>query len=341
MNFGKYLQGVFSGEAYTIKNPATTLVSSITRSWTDPNGDKVAQCDFLNPVANQECGPWSNLNWGASVATTRVNPAVLEGWGVRNNDWQFGIGIQHQILPRMSIDVSYNRRSWNNFFTTHNAALTAGGLGSGDAHGAAEPAAAGRRRLPGDVPRAQRRARRSACRDPYYTTDADFGDETHYWHGVDVSFSARLRGSLFLQAGTSTGRGVNDTCADRRSRRFGKPMVHRRRPADVRFTEPWLTQARGLVSYTVPKVDVLVSAIFRSQPNAQPAATTVAHQRRFANRELPDDAGAVPGGHRRAAAGRTGAAGASTCWRQAPSTAIASTSWTCGWPRCCASATSG
>ena len=36
MNFGKYLQGVFSGEAYTIKNPATTLVSSITRSWTDP-----------------------------------------------------------------------------------------------------------------------------------------------------------------------------------------------------------------------------------------------------------------------------------------------------------------
>ena len=36
-------------------------------------------------------------------------------------------------------------------------------------------------------------------------------------------------------------------------------------------TEPWLTQARALVSYTVPKVDVLVSAIFRSQPNAQPA----------------------------------------------------------------------
>src|SRR5215471_15982031 len=73
LSMGKYLQGVFSGEAYTIKNPATTLVTSITRSWTDPNKDKIAQCDFLNPVANQECGPWSNLNWGASVATTRVN----------------------------------------------------------------------------------------------------------------------------------------------------------------------------------------------------------------------------------------------------------------------------
>jgi hypothetical protein len=30
------------------------------------------------------------------------------------------------------------------------------------------------------------------------------------------------------------------------------------------------------VTYTVPKVDVLVSTIIRSQPNAQPAATTVA-----------------------------------------------------------------
>src|SRR5688572_33191212 len=36
--------------------------------------------------------------------------------------------------------------------------------------------------------------------------------------------------------------------------------------------EPWLTSVRGLGSYTVPKVDVLVSAIFRSQANAQPGA---------------------------------------------------------------------
>ena len=37
--------------------------------------------------------------------------------------------------------------------------------------------------------------------------------------------------------------------------------------------EPWLTSVRGLGSYTVPKVDVLVSAIFRSQANAQPGAS--------------------------------------------------------------------
>jgi hypothetical protein len=35
-------------------------------------------------------------------------------------------------------------------------------------------------------------------------------------------------------------------------------------------SEPWLTQLRGLASYTVPKIDVLISAVMRSQPNAQP-----------------------------------------------------------------------
>jgi hypothetical protein len=37
-------------------------------------------------------------------------------------------------------------------------------------------------------------------------------------------------------------------------------------------TEPVLTSLRGLATYTVPKVDVLVSAIFRAQPNATPGA---------------------------------------------------------------------
>jgi len=284
MNFGKYLQGVFSGEAYTIKNPATTLVSSITRTWTDPSGDKVAQCDFLNPLANQECGAWSNVNWGSSVATTRVNPAVLEGWDTRNNDWQFGIGIQHEILPRTSIDVSYNRRWWNNFFVTHNAALTPADFDEVTITAPQNPRLPGGGGYPVSFLVRNNRNPTVGASDPYYTTSDDFGDEVHYWHGVDVSVSSRLRGSLFVQAGTSTGRGVNDTC-DVWQGRFGRSMsptagiviaqgiIDGKPSCD--YAEPWLTQARAIVSYTVPKADVLVSGIFRSQPNAQPGNTTV------------------------------------------------------------------
>jgi hypothetical protein len=37
--------------------------------------------------------------------------------------------------------------------------------------------------------------------------------------------------------------------------------------------EPWLITWRGLVTYTVPKIEVLVSGILRSQANVQPFVT--------------------------------------------------------------------
>jgi hypothetical protein len=41
-------------------------------------------------------------------------------------------------------------------------------------------------------------------------------------------------------------------------------------------TEDWLTSLRGLASYTLPKLDVLVSGTFRSTPGVAPGTTTVA-----------------------------------------------------------------
>ena len=36
-------------------------------------------------------------------------------------------------------------------------------------------------------------------------------------------------------------------------------------------TEPWLTAVRGSVTFTIPKIDVLVSSSFRSATNVQPS----------------------------------------------------------------------
>jgi hypothetical protein len=107
--------------------------------------------------------------------------------------------------------------------------------------------------------------------DPYYTSTRDFGDDIRYWHGVDVAFNARMRSGILFQGGTSTGRGVNDTC-EVEIARFGGPqrLVGADQVPACRFTERWLTTFRGLATYTVPRVDVLVSGIFRSQPNASP-----------------------------------------------------------------------
>jgi hypothetical protein len=290
VNVAQYLQGAWTGDAYTISNPGSTLVTTINRAWSDPNGNRVAECDFLNPLANGECGAWSLLNWGSFNQTTTVNPEVLEGWGARNRDWQYGVSVQQEIAPQIAVEVSYNRRVWSNFFVTHNRALEAADYDEVTITAPVDP------RLPNGggypVTFLTRNTRRAlGASDSYYTTTDDYGDETHYWHGIDLSFSARTRWGLVVQGGTSTGRGVNDTC-ESLTARFGRPMapvlpvpplnvqtfpaagiVDGQRSCDA--TEPWLTSVRGLGSYTVPKVDVLVSAIFRSQANAQPGMVNV------------------------------------------------------------------
>ena len=285
VSLSKYLQAAYNGDVYTISNPAVTLQATTARSWSDTTGlgtnnDFVAQCDFMNPNANGECGAWANLNWGQLVQTTTVNPDVLEGWGKRNWDWQFSAGVQHEVVPRISVDVSYSRRWWGNFFVTHNRAL---GAQDYDEVTLTAPADS---RLPGGGGYPVSFLARNnnsvlGVQDSYYTTTKDFGDETHYWQGVDATLNARLANGLQFQGGTSTGRGVNDTC-DVLIGRFGRPMTPSTATvaasgvvdghADCSNTEPWLTTFRGLASYTIPKADVLVSAIVRSQANVQPGA---------------------------------------------------------------------
>ena len=278
VSMSKYLQAAFNGDAYTINNPAVTLQQTTSRGWTDANQNFIAECDFMNPAANGECQAWTNLNWGQQGQTTAVNPDVQEGWGKRNWDWQFSAGIQHELIPRVSLDVSYSRRSWGNFFVTHNRALTANDYDEVTLTAPRDP------RLPGGGGYPVTFLTRNnnsllGATDPYYTSTADFGDQTNYWQGVDVSVNARMNNSLTFQGGTSSGRGYSDTC-DVLVGRFGKPMtpstatvaasgVIDGQPA-CSAGEPWITTVRGLASYTIPKVDVLVSAIFRSQANVQP-----------------------------------------------------------------------
>jgi Carboxypeptidase regulatory-like domain len=278
VSMSKYLQAAYNGDVYTINNPAVTLVQTTSREWRDPNNNRIAECDFMNPGVSGECQAWTNLNWGQQGQTTQVNPDVQEGWGKRNWDWQFSAGVQHELVPRVSVDASYSRRKWGNFFVTQNRAL---GLQDYDEVTVTAPSDP---RLPGGggypVSFLVRNNRSLlGVSDPYYTTTEDYGKETHYWHGVDITVNARMANGLLFQGGTSTGRGVNDTC-DVLIGRFGRPMTPSTatvaasgivdgQPA-CSATEPWLTSVRGLVSYTVPKIDVLVSAILRSQANVQP-----------------------------------------------------------------------
>ena len=38
--------------------------------------------------------------------------------GTPPSEWQFGLGVQHELLPRLSAEVTYNRRSYFNILVS-------------------------------------------------------------------------------------------------------------------------------------------------------------------------------------------------------------------------------
>jgi hypothetical protein len=275
VNVGKYVQAATADSIYTSNNPAARIVTRIgvpaaPRGWQDTNGNYVVDCDLLSPAAQSPattgsgdvCSPLTgnNLNFGnANPNTTTINPDILGGWGVRPHDWQFGASVQHEVLPRVSVELGYNRRWWGNFFVTDNTLTTAADY---DRYTIAVPQ---HDNLPGGggtatfvaiTPAASARGAQN-----FMTSASDFGDQTAYWHGVDFTATARLASGVMLQGGTSTGRGVRDNCdvVDDLPELLGSSRVD-----SCSVTENWATSFRGLASYTVPKVGVLVSASMRS-----------------------------------------------------------------------------
>jgi hypothetical protein len=266
VNLGKYLQNATNDENYTANNPASRIVRNVMlRGWVDGDADFIVDCDLRNPAAQSTPGgdtcqalSGNNLNFGnADPTRTTVNPEILRGWGVRPYDWSFGVSIQQEVLPRISAEVGYYRRWFGNFFVTDNTLV---GPSDYDPWTYTAPSDA---RLPdgGGYPVTVYSITRAAAlrgASNHQTFETDFGDaRTQYWHGVDVNLNARARNGLTFQGGTSTGRGVRDTCDT-------APKIDNPDPRGCHVTETWMTSVRGLAAYTVPKIDVLVSAQFRS-----------------------------------------------------------------------------
>ena len=120
-NMGKYLEASSNGVGfYSTTNPINRLTtSSGIRTWNDLNGNFLPDCDLLNMSPNLECGQGST-SFGKEVFTTNVDSAALGGWGVRPSDWGITASVQHEVLPRVSVEVGYTRRWLQHFVVTDN-----------------------------------------------------------------------------------------------------------------------------------------------------------------------------------------------------------------------------
>ena len=263
VTFNKYLLGQTLNGLGGNPNPVNRLVNSTTRSWTDANRDYTPQCALTNPLANGECGPMANANFGTAVPGATYDPDLLGGWGHRQRNWELSAGVQHELLPRISVDVGYFRRIWGNFQVTDDLSLSASDF---DYFSITVPKDA---RLPnggGYVLDGIRNVKPAAFGRPaqeYNTLSGKFGKQIEHWNGVDVTVNARLNG-LTLQAGTSTGKTTEDDCevvAKLPELNSGNNM----RPLQFCHREtPMLTSVKGYAVYTIPVVGVQASGTFRS-----------------------------------------------------------------------------
>ena len=112
-SLGHYLDSATNDSEYTSNSPAARIVRTAMRNWQDTNNNKVIDCTLTNFAANGECAAVTgdSVNFGAISGTvTQVNQETLRGWGVRQSDWQWGLTLQQQVIPRVSAEVAYNRR---------------------------------------------------------------------------------------------------------------------------------------------------------------------------------------------------------------------------------------
>jgi hypothetical protein len=282
-NWGMYLAYAANDAPYTSTNPGATVVRNVqNRGWNASvaaggNGDYVVNCDLLNPAANGEClaATGTAPNFGKLGAAQQVDPAVLSGWGVRPGDTQYTGTLQQEIMPRLSAEVSYTHRSFHGFFVTDDLNRRAGGVASYyESYTLTAPSDA-RLAGGGNYPVTVFTPLTNAAPSTILMRESDIGEaRTSVWDGFELALNSRLRSGLVASVGTTTGRGkVNDCEVTTLYNNVAGATLTGPNPRGCNNVEPWQTTLRGLVTYTVPKIDVLVSTVLRSQPPSAITAT--------------------------------------------------------------------
>ena len=107
-------------------HPVIAATNSVSRTWTDRNGDFIVQGDPLNPLLHDELGPSPNNNFGKPNTTLRFDPDWSTGFGARPFNWEMLVTVQHELAPRVGLEVTYNRRSYGNFIVNDNTLVSPG-----------------------------------------------------------------------------------------------------------------------------------------------------------------------------------------------------------------------
>ncbi|OFW16370.1 MAG: hypothetical protein A3G81_25390 [Betaproteobacteria bacterium RIFCSPLOWO2_12_FULL_65_14] len=261
---GRYVIGTSGNSNQALNNPISNQANSATRTWNDANRNYVPDCVLgaSVPGANGECGALSDQAFGQirAAGTTRYDEAVLAGDlnGGQGYNWQGSVGVQHELVTGIGVNVAYFRTWYGNFNVTENQALTPTDFDPYCVTAPTDP------RLPGgggdqvcgmyDI-----RPTRFGQVNNVITPVKNFGERTEVFNGVDVTLNARFGEGGIVSGGMSVGRTVTDTCSF-----SAQPQVNDTNTTGFatlpkteeycRSTPPWSsgTQVKFLVVYPLP-----------------------------------------------------------------------------------------
>ena len=210
MSIGRYAAKTGTAIA-SANNPIQTSVNSVTRTWTDTNGNYIPECDLGNRAANGECAAMSNQSFGGVRTTNRYGDDVLLGWGARGYTWEVSTELQHEIGRGVSVTGGYYRNWLGNFTATDNLLVAPADFSP---YCITAPKDA---RLPGgggyqvcgmyDISLAK-----FGQVNTLVTQASNFGKQTQVSNFFTGSLNTRLGRGIQLGGGVDTGRTVTDNC---------------------------------------------------------------------------------------------------------------------------------
>jgi hypothetical protein len=293
VTLNKYLAGLgTTGPVSDLPNPINRLTTQDSRVWNDfthgplgsdpRSGNFVPDCDLLNYGPNGECaglGVGGVTTFGTLTPGTTFDPDMLVGWGKRDYNWEFTTSVQHEVIPRMSLEVQYARRWYGNFRVQDDQSVTAGNYDPFTIVVPADP------NLPdgGGYTLTGYDLRPGPAAPSQFVTLADaYGKQTEHFDGVNITVISRLQNGLLIQGGLGAGRVVTNDCdivddlPETLHQFFGantRQFFFAARPLERCEQNNGLrTRLQGLAAYTIPKVDVQIAGTYQNLPGAAVSA---------------------------------------------------------------------
>ena len=271
----RYVQTSTVGTARTL-NPLNTSVNAATRSWVDSNNDGIPQVS--------ELGPLSNTSFGQVNIATRYDPETITGFDHRRNNWETSATLSHELMPRVSTEISYYRRAQGHLQTTDNLDVSPSDF---TPYCVTAPVDS---RLPNgggnqicglyDITPAKFGL---AANNLVTFVDKAGGQWTEVFNGIDIAANARIRSDLFVTGGFATGNTHFNNCSafvDNPQTGFG---ISTTAPGPgtaptpgtglvfsyCDFDTSWLTQVKATGSYTLPWQQIQIGGVLQNLPGQQ------------------------------------------------------------------------